>query len=98
MSATGPLTFNHARFGQWRQWDDTAILYDSRSGDTHLLSGIAAALVGRLAGHSAGLSHDQLQAALQQFDLQSLPAVIDQLCLLGIVAPFSASLASPPCH
>lgn len=98
MAASNLFTFDHARFGQWRQWDDTAILYDSRSGDTHLLSGIAAALVGQLAGQPAGLSHDRLQAALQQFDLQSLPAVIDQLCLLGIIAPFSASLASPPCH
>lgn len=94
------LAFNLVRFGQWRRWDDAATLYDSRSGDTHLLSGMAAALVSLLAERAAGLNIDQLQTQLQQqqFDLEYLPSIIDQLCTLGILSSSSPSLASPPCH
>jgi PqqD family protein of HPr-rel-A system len=66
-----------------REWDDEVVLYNDLSGDTHLLSGdaIALLLVLQEGPRPAPLLADLLEAG----DADALQAVLDELADLALI-------------
>jgi len=66
---------------EWRHWDDESILYDCRSGQTHLLTALASAALQLLAERDLELHDltDQLAGTWNLPDAEEFAAQIDTL-------------------
>jgi PqqD family protein of HPr-rel-A system len=81
-----------------RRWENEVVLYDDRSGDTHILEDLAGRVLERLIGASAGI--DELtkellgssacqsdDPALLQHNVSLMRNVLERLRRKGIVKP-----------
>jgi PqqD family protein of HPr-rel-A system len=63
---------------RWEHWDEESVLFDRRSGQTHLLTALTAECL--LLLQDAELDLDQLTAALgEQFQLAPEQAAVEQI-------------------
>ena len=70
-----------------RRWGDEAVVYDDRTGDTHLLGSFAIEVFGQLM--QAPLSRDALLERLGNADAQAVDEVLAKLIELKICAAAS---------
>lgn len=84
----------------WRQFDDCWVLFEVLSGQTHQMTGTAAAVLMCYETVSSLSTAALLAALARDFDIvidatQAGPvvAVIDQLAALGLITPMAAHVA-----
>ena len=84
----------------WRQLDDDWVLFEALSGQTHQMTGVAAAVLMCYETGPSLSSAALLTALAHDFDIavdatQAGPvlAVVDQLAALGLITPVAAHVA-----
>lgn len=78
----------------WRKWDNEAVVFDSRSGDTHLLGSLATEIIRHLEKISSTTA--ELTAALvhlarkppSEFQVE-IAEIVDDLSSLALIEPVS---------
>lgn len=101
---TGPVRSTHQLNPlvqlHWRQFDDSWVLFEVLSGQTHQMTGTAAAILMCYETVSTLSTAELLAALARDFNIvidttQAAPvlAVVDQLAALGLITPVAAHVA-----
>lgn len=77
----------------WRSWDDESVVFDSLSGDTHVLDAVTAQALAYLEKHTAGVaqlaSHVAAELGCQADETlnRHLEAALAQFVEMGLIEP-----------